>query len=107
LRNKEKSSARVAIVEWLTGEKNEKVLIRINDASTPWYLDDLALFQHFLVQRVMLPKCESALQISAALAHLPARATVHALIENASAMGVLNEIARAPGVACWAIGSLD
>src|SRR3954449_6650979 len=62
-----KDIARAAIDAWLGGEGRDaggRVLIRINDDTTPWYEDDLDLLRHVAVSGVMLPKVERAGQIA-------------------------------------------
>ncbi|MDB5845433.1 MAG: HpcH/HpaI aldolase, partial [Polaromonas sp.] len=86
---------------------HDKVLIRINDAATPWHADDLALAGSVRAACVMLPKCEAAAQVAAVLAQLVDNATVLPLIETARGMLALPGIAAAPGVARLAFGSLD
>jgi citrate lyase subunit beta / citryl-CoA lyase len=103
----EKTNARLALGDWFDAKEHATVLIRINDSSTPWYFDDLALLKRLNVQNVMLPKCESAFQVASALEHLVPAASIHALIETANAMMALNEIACAPGLSRLAFGSLD
>ncbi len=108
----DKAGARAAIAHWMdvavsTAEERSKVLIRINDAATPWHTDDLALARSVQAPCVMLPKCESASQVAQVLAQLAAGATVLALVETARGMVALHDIATAPGVARLAFGSLD
>lgn len=105
----DKASARSAIAEWMASSAapRERVLIRINDVSSTWHADDLALAHAVQVTCVMLPKCEAAAQVAAVLAHIGAQATVLALIESARGIVALHDIAAAPGVARLAFGSLD
>ena len=108
----DKAAARAAIAQWMTGatstpDARSKVLIRINDAATPWHADDLALAQSVQAPCVMLPKCEAASQVTAVLASLATGATVLALVETARGLLALNDIAAAPGVVRLAFGSLD
>lgn len=105
----DKAAARAAIAEWMAsaGLAQGKVLIRISDAATDWHAQDLALARSVQAACVMLPKCEAAAQVSAALAQLAGNATVLALIETARGMRALHDIAAAPGVARLAFGSLD
>lgn len=108
----DKVIARAAIAQWMTGtgsrpEDRSKVLIRINDAATPWHAEDLALARSVQATCVMLPKCEAASQVAQVLTHLAAGATVLALVETARGLLALHEIATAPGVARLAFGSLD
>lgn len=106
----DKAAARAAIAEWMTRstpETRDKVLIRINDAATPWHVQDLALAGAVQAMCVMLPKCEAASQVAAVLASLPGNATVLPLIETARGMMALPAIAATPGVARLAFGALD
>ena len=108
----DKATARAAIAQWMNGtastpDTRSKVLIRINDAATPWHAEDLALACSVQALCVMLPKCEAASQVAQALTNLAAGATVLALVETARGMVALHEIAAAPGVVRLAFGSLD
>jgi citrate lyase subunit beta / citryl-CoA lyase len=103
----EKTNARIALGDWFDAKEHSDVLVRINDSSTPWYLDDLAMLKRLNVKNVMLPKCESAAQVASVLEHLVPGASIHALIETAKAMIALNEIASATGLSRLAFGSLD
>lgn len=107
-----KATARTAIAHWMdaavsTTDERSKVLIRINDAATPWHADDLLLARSVHATCVMLPKCESASQVAQILTQLASGATVLALVETARGLLVLNDIAKARGVARLAFGSLD
>lgn len=105
----DKAAARAAMAEWMAsaGQAQGQVLIRINDAATPWHADDLALARSVQALCVMLPKCEAAAQVAAVLAQLAANASVLPLIETARGTLALPDIARAPGVARLAFGALD
>jgi citrate lyase subunit beta/citryl-CoA lyase len=107
----DKAAARAAIAQWMLAhpEHAEQVLIRINDAATAWYVDDMAMAQAVQAQCIMLPKCEAPDQIADVLAYLPttASATVLPLIETARGLLAVQAIAAAPGVARLAFGSLD
>ena len=109
----DKPAARAAIAQWFAdyraslGDDCNRVIIRINDAATAWYVQDVALAASLQVACVMLPKCEAASQVAAVLSQLTQGATVLPLIETARGMVALHEIATAPGVARLAFGSLD
>ncbi len=105
----DKAAARTAIAEWMAsaGPAQGKVLIRVNDAATDWYAQDLALACAVQAVCVMLPKCDAAAQVSAVLAQLTSNATVLPLIETARGMLALPEIAAATGVVRLAFGALD
>ena len=108
----DKPAARTAIADWMgsadcPGEVRSKVVIRINDAATPWHADDLLLVRRVQAMCVMLPKCEAASQVAQVLDHLTPGTTLLALVETARGLLAVNEIAAAPGVARLAFGSLD
>lgn len=109
----DKPAARAAMAQWFadrrTSSNNDcnRVIVRINDAATAWYAEDLALVATLQVACVMLPKCEAASQVAAVLSQLHQDAAVLPLIETARGMVALHEIAAAPGVARLAFGSLD
>ena len=105
----DKASARAAIAEWMGShtEPLERMLIRINDVTSTWHADDLALAHAVQVACVMLPKCEAADQVAAVRARLDSQASVLPLIETARGLVALQEIAAAPGVLRLAFGALD
>ncbi|MDO8770373.1 MAG: CoA ester lyase [Burkholderiaceae bacterium] len=105
----DKAGARAAIAEWIRSPAapRERVLIRINDATSAWHADDLVLAHAVQVACVMLPKCEGAAQVAALRLRLAPETSVLALIESARGMVALQEIATAPGVLRLAFGALD
>jgi citrate lyase subunit beta/citryl-CoA lyase len=106
----DKAAAREAIAAWMSSASEEirgKLLIRINDASTGWYVDDLQLLRHIRAVCVMLPKCESRRQLADVLAPLGAGATALPLVETARGLLAAFDLATAPGIARLAFGSLD
>src|SRR5690349_11635249 len=60
-----KDAAREAVGAWLreTGAKS-RVLVRINDDTTPWFEDDLDLLGRVGCSGVVLPKAERADQVA-------------------------------------------
>lgn len=107
----DKVAARHAVAAVLGGLPSlDAVLLRINDASTAWYADDLAMAASHQVSCVMLPQCESPLQVVAVLHVLQAGnpdARVLPLIESARGVLAAAAIAAAPGVERLAFGTLD
>ncbi len=105
----DKAQARQAIAAWMASPDaaHDRVLIRINDETTPWYADDLALVGAMPATCVMLPKCEAARQVTDILQRMPEGATVLPLIETARGVMALFDIASASGVARLGFGSLD
>ena len=104
-----KAAARSAIAEWMQANRQHagKVLIRINDVTTTWHADDLALASAVQPKCIMLPKCEAAHQVAAVLSCLPDDASVLPLIETARGLVAVHNIAAAPRLARLAFGSLD
>lgn len=104
-----KDEAREAVARW-SREAPEadraRVVVRINDAHSSAIADDLRLLRHAHITGVMLPKAESAAQVSAVRAAVPG-ARVFALIESACGISNLQQVASADGVACLVFGTLD
>jgi citrate lyase subunit beta/citryl-CoA lyase len=104
-----KSAARDLVCAWLAKPRARErpVLVRINDASTRWFDDDLAALARVPAGGVMLPKAEDAAVIARLVEQLPAQTPIVALIESARGVASAREIARAPGVQRLAFGTLD
>lgn len=104
-----KSAARDSVAAWLTKPRAsaQPVLVRINDASTPWFSDDLAWLERTPVGGVMLPKSEDAAVIARLVGKLSPRTAIVALIESARGVANARQIAQAPGVQRLAFGTLD
>jgi citrate lyase subunit beta / citryl-CoA lyase len=105
----DKGGARSAIAAWLeqSAASRARILVRINDASTNWHVEDLNLLRQIQPCAVMLPKCEDEHQIAAVHSCLTPSATLVALIESARGIEALPRIAGAPGVSRLAFGALD
>ncbi|MDO9251998.1 MAG: CoA ester lyase [Hydrogenophaga sp.] len=106
----DKPQARKAIGAWLaTLDKAalDAILVRLNDALSPWHADDLEWLLAQPVREVMLSKCESAAQVAAVHARMAPSAQVLPLIETVLGVMGLNDIARAPHVSRLAFGSID
>lgn len=106
----DKPQARKAIGAWLAtldSAARAAVLVRINDALSPWHADDLAWLSAQALGEVMLSKCESAAQVVAVHARLAPSAQVLPLIETVRGVMGLNDIACAPHVSRLAFGSID
>jgi citrate lyase subunit beta / citryl-CoA lyase len=106
----DKASARSAIGAWLAPAEVavlERVLVRINDALSPWNTEDMAWLQTQQLGEVMLSKCESPEQVAAVLRHLPPNARVLPLMETVSGVHGAAAVAAAPGVSRLAFGSID
>ena len=105
----DKAAARSSIAAWLdqSAAARDRILVRINDTSTPWHVEDLNLLRQIQPCTVMLPKCEDERQIAAVHSCLTPPATLVALIESARGVEALQRIAGAPGVSRLAFGALD
>jgi len=100
-----KDGARAALAAWLDGG-GAGVAVRINDAASAWFDADLSLVARAGVAAVVVPKAERAVDLARVRAAAP-HAPVVALIETAAGVDGVREIARAPGVARLAFGSID
>ena len=101
----DKPQARRAFAEWHATVDTARVLLRINNAHSAFYADDLELLKACALPCVMLAKAESPAQISDLKAiH---SGTVLALIETARGLLAAQAIAASPGVSRLAFGSID
>ncbi|WP_026197060.1 HpcH/HpaI aldolase/citrate lyase family protein [Sciscionella marina] len=99
-----KASARTAVAEWV---REHEACVRVNGTGTEWHTEDIAALAGAPGLRgVMLPKSEQVDQL-----HQVHRASggtpVIALVESALGVHEATSIARVPGVARLAFGSLD
>jgi citrate lyase subunit beta/citryl-CoA lyase len=104
----DKALARNAIADWFrtaSADDQSRAVVRINDAASPWFDDDLAALRKVGARSVLLPKAESAQQVAATLAALPG-ASVLALIESARGVAGVDTVAAA-GVSRLVFGTLD
>ena len=105
----DKARAREAIAGWAptrTGEA-ERLVVRINDASSAWFDADLALLRELGLGQVMLPKAEWREQIDRVRSGVAAGARVLPLIETARGVRNVDEIAASEGVQRLVFGTLD
>lgn len=106
----DKPSARSAIADWVAAQgaaARTRLLVRINDATSPFHGDDLAWLATAQLHSVMLSKCEHAAQVARVCARLPVQAMVLPLIETVRGVQAASSIAQAPQVERLAFGSLD
>jgi len=80
--------------------------VRINACGTPWFDGDLAACRAAKVLVIMLPKAEQPAQV-AQVRDAVSGCAVIAIIESAAGFEAVDAVARAPGVARLAFGSLD
>ena len=104
-----KGEARDAIARWsceAADTDRARVVVRINDAQSAAFSDDLQLLCDARIDGVMLPKAESAAQVQAVRAAAP-NAQVLALIESACGVANVQDVASADGVVRLVFGTLD
>ena len=102
-----KSAARDAVADFLaTTDALERLVVRINDESTPWFEDDLAVLRAHAVRAVMLPKAERAASVEQVRAACPGCAVLP-LIESARGVLAAEAIAASPGVQRLVFGTID
>jgi citrate lyase subunit beta/citryl-CoA lyase len=104
-----KGQARAAIADWAahaSATDRQRIVVRINDAESSAFGDDLRLLAQARLSAVMLPKAESTEQLAAVRAVLPG-ARLLALIESARGVANVEAIATGTGVARLVFGTLD
>jgi len=104
-----KSAAREAIADWCSRAQDaerERIVVRINDAASTWFADDLRALHAAGLHRVMMPKAESPQQLGEVRGALQG-AQVLALIESAQGVANVDAIAADPCVIRLVFGTLD
>ncbi len=104
----DKPAARHAIAQWWAeaGQAEQtRVLVRINDATSLHFVDDLQLLREVGIASVMLPKAETEGQIGAV--RDATQATVLPLVETARGQAACERLAAADGVLRLVFGTLD
>jgi citrate lyase subunit beta/citryl-CoA lyase len=104
-----KGEARDAIAQWhrqAVEADRDRIALRINDAQSNAFADDLRLLREAGISNVMLPKAESAAQVHAIRENVP-EARVLALIESACGVANVQQVAATDGVARLVFGTLD
>lgn len=100
-----KDQARDHLRQFAQANPQAAVLVRVNDATTSWFDDDLAACAALdAVTGIVLPKAESAEQIKRAAA---TGRPVLPIVESARGVLALDGIAGAAGVERLSFGSLD
>ncbi|WP_322049298.1 CoA ester lyase [Paraburkholderia sp. J67] len=100
-----KAAARENIANWVS--RKSPVLVRINGRATPWFEQDAKLGALDGVAGIVLPKAESAEDVTATIALARRRVPVYPLIESAQGMWNAMDIAKAPFVKRLMFGTLD
>ena len=102
-----KAAARDAVAALLaTGRAVDRIVVRINDETTPWFDADLALLRNGQARAVMLPKAERAETIARVRSACPDIAVLP-LIESARGMLAAEALAAADGVQRLVFGTID
>lgn len=104
-----KAGAREQVLQWAAAQEApvlERVALRINDAGSPHFGDDLLRLRTSGLRLLMLPKTEHAGQVAQVRDALPG-ARVLALVESARGLQACRDIAAAPGVLGLVFGTLD
>jgi citrate lyase subunit beta/citryl-CoA lyase len=83
-----------------------RLVVRINDESTPWFDDDLHLLQRAGALQVMLPKAERVATVAGVRAACRDIAVL-ALIETARGVLAAESLANAEGVRRLVFGTID
>lgn len=104
-----KGAAREQVRAWIKAQsgRDSRVLIRINDAATPWFEADLALAGDCAIGGIVLPKAERSADIARVMAALASDGVVIPIVETARGVLAVGEMAAAAGVQRLAFGTLD
>jgi citrate lyase subunit beta/citryl-CoA lyase len=103
-----KDEARAAVRAWLsTRSDGPPALVRINDATTPWFASDLEALSQTAAPGVVLSKAEDPAQIDVLARVLPEHGAILPLIESARGLRAVEAIASAPKVQRLVFGTLD
>lgn len=84
-----------------------RVVLRVNDAASPFWADDWAAVAALPVQAVLVPKAEDPAPIAAALAGIGRGIEIVPQIESARGLADVGRLLALPGVARAAFGHLD
>ncbi len=85
----------------------ERVVIRVNDAGSPFWDDDLAVVGSTSAAAVMVPKAESADALGAVRDAAGRAVEIIPQIETAAGLAGVESLSRVPGVRRCAFGHLD
>ena len=103
-----KAAARAACVQLWSGYQGATpLLVRINDAHSPYFDEDLALVKSAGITGVVLSKAEDAAQLARVAEAMPDGGSIIGLIETARGIFNLEQIAHAPKVQRLGFGTLD
>lgn len=106
----DKDAARDAIRRELTPwlqQCSERIVLRINACGTPYLDDDLRLVEELGIRHLMLPKTESAAQMSSIVNALSFTPVLIPMIENAKGVDQVKVIAAHPNTLRLSLGNID
>lgn len=102
-----KAAARDAVGALLASlQEPDRIVVRINDESTPWFDADLALLRHGNATAVMLPKAERTATVERVRSACPGIAVLP-LIETARGVLAAEALAATDGVQRLVFGTID
>lgn len=84
-----------------------RLIVRVNAADTDWHAGDIAALRHIAVAAVMLPKAQSASDLTMLERVLGRDVAVIALVETAAGLAAARDLARHPMIRQLAFGSVD
>ena len=105
----DKAHARVLVGQRLIdaqAAERARLVVRVNDESTPWFDDDLAMLHRAGALHVMLPKAERVAAVLRVRSACPGIAVL-ALIESARGVLAAESLAAADGVHRLVFGTID
>ena len=106
VRPEHKDTARAGVLDWLS-VTDERVVLRVNPAGTPWHDADCNLLSLPSVVAVMLPKSESAAQLQALAGRMRDGQRLLPLMETVAGHFAVAEMARVPKVQRLVFGTVD
>jgi citrate lyase subunit beta / citryl-CoA lyase len=101
----QKAEARSAAAAWLS--QGKPTFIRVNDVTTTWFRDDVAICSLPAVAGVVLPKAERVENLDFVRDKLNSAARILPLIETAQGFSNALALARSPGVQRLIFGEID
>lgn len=105
----QKVDAREAVGRWLSNRPAGGIpsLVRINDAASPWFEQELEWLGRAKPDGVMMPKAEDPDLLRNVARLLPVQCAFVPLVETARGVAAAREIAAVPGVQRLAFGTID
>jgi citrate lyase subunit beta / citryl-CoA lyase len=101
----QKADARSAAAAWLS--QGKPTLVRINDVTTTWFRDDVAICSLPAVAGIVLPKAERVENLAFVRDKLNSATRILPLIETAQGFSNALALARSPGVQRLIFGEID